>query len=153
MLCRWHYPSSRWDKNPQGCLQVTRRVRFLLLQCISREMERQRWWTNERGVCQAGASISWPQWSPATPCHSVFTSLNREFPNVWVTPVTATPSSRGQSLKRHGLLYVALMLHSARKHLNFYGFPAVTNFPPTVRICFMQRKASSFHFPLTKGNR
>ena len=66
---------------------------------------------------------------------------------MWVPCVTVPPSSQGQSYKRHGLLYIALMLHSARKHLNFYGFPAVTNFPPTVRICFMQRKASSFHFP------
>lgn len=84
---------------------------------------------------------------------AMFSWLNRDFPNMWVTCVVVTPSSRGQSFKRHGLLYIALMLHSGRKHLNFYGFPAVTNFPPTVRICFMQSKASSFHFPLTNGNR
>lgn len=60
------------------------------------------------------------------PCYVLITGQG--FPNMWVTWFIVTSSSRGPSLKRQGLLCIALMLHSGRKHLNFYGFPAVTNF-------------------------
>lgn len=120
---------------------------------IMEDLERSRGWRmGERGAYRASISVSGLKGSPMTSCLAMFSSLNRAF-LTRVTCVVVTPSSRQQSFQRQGLLYIAIMPHSGRKHLNFYGFPAVTNFPPTGRICFMPRKASSFHFPLTKGNR
>lgn len=61
-----------------------------------------------------------------SPCYVLI--AEQGFPSMRVTCVVVTPSSRGPPFKRQGLLYIALMLHSGRKHLNFYGFPAITNF-------------------------